>query len=231
MTTEASSVVPAARTRPKLAAVKLDTPDLALLRECFGQREVETIPVPPESFAQRLGIQKFEAVALLLNEGAEDLLRALRASPQNKHAIVYGIAKSFEGAEPFLKFSLNSLLITPLDRPAVLETVAATHRLLVRELRVYSRVHLVTIVDVAYEDQKERSTSYEVSGGGMSLNTKLQIPVGAKVDCTFGLPGGPRVTLSSVVSWVQPGRIGVRFDKSGGRDAVRDWLYGYLEDM
>lgn len=231
MSPESSSAVPAAKTRPKLAAVRIEGADLSLLRECFNQRGIETVIVPYENYSQRLSQQQFEAVALKLDDSAEGFLNALRASPLNRHAIVYGIADSLQNAQPFFKFGLNSLLVAPLDRQAVSDAVTATHRLLNRELRTFARVHLVTGVEVVAEGQRDQGTTWELSGGGMSLRSDLQVSVGQKLDLTFALPGTRAVTLAGVVSWIQPGMIGVRFDRSDSRDIVRNWLYEYLEMM
>lgn len=231
MSTESSSAVPAAKPRPKLAAVHIDGANLSLLRECFSQRGIETVIVPYDNYPQRLSQQQFDAVALKLDETAEPFLKALRSSPLNRHAIVYAIADGLEQAQPFFKHGLNALLITPLDRQALLDAVTATHRLLNRELRTYARVHLVTAVNIVCEGQRVRGTSWEISGGGMSVKTTLQAAVGQKLDLSFALPGVPPTALTGVVSWIQPGMVGVRFDKSDARDAVRNWLYEYLDMM
>lgn len=226
---ESTSAIPVAKPRPKVAAVSVDSSDLSLLREALGQRGVETIIIPPDTAAQRLTSQKFDGIAVRLNDSVEALLKSVRSSAVNKHAVLYGIADSLEHAQAFFKFGLNALLVTPLDRQVVTETVAATYRLLTGELRSYARVHLVTTVGVFCNGQSDQGTSWEVSGGGMSLRTKLPLEENQKVELAFQLPGAPTVRLSAVVSWKQPGTVGVRFDKSDARDVVRNWLYEYLE--
>lgn len=229
MSAESTSAIPVAKPRPKIAAVAIDSADLSLLKETFGQRGIETIIIPPDTAVQRLTSQKFEGVAVRLTESMETLLKGVRSSAVNKHTVLYGLADSMEHAQAFFKFGLNALLVTPLDRQMVTDTVGATYRLLTGELRSYARVHLVTTVGVFCEGQSDQGTSWEVSGGGMSLRTKLPLEENQKVELAFQLPGAPTVRLSAAVSWKQPGVVGVRFDRSDGRDIVRNWLYEYLE--
>jgi hypothetical protein len=226
---EATSSIPAAKPHPKLAAVGIDSGDLLLLRELFGQRTVETVAVPLDGFAQRLNSQKFEAVALKLDGHAEDLLKTLRASPLNKHTVIYGVIDQLDKAQAFFKYGLNALLTTPMNREEAQEVVAATHRLLSGELRLYPRVALVLPVDIVCEGKREHAICTELSAGGMSLRADAAASVGQKVDLFFALPGGKQVALSSIASWKLPGKIGVRFEKTDNREIVRNWLYDYLE--
>jgi DNA-binding response OmpR family regulator len=225
----AEPAIPTAKPRPKVAAVRVDPAGASLLREAFGKHGIETITVPFETYQQRFNAQKFDAVAVDLGPDADEFLRTVRASTLNKHAVIYGIAESPEQATSFFRHGLNALLFKPLDREAVIETVEATYRLLSGELRCYPRVALVTTVDLEYEGTRDKATSSELSGGGMSLRTKLQAPVGQRLNVAFTLPGSRTVGMTGVISWVQPGKIGIRFDRSDNRDVVRDWLYDYLE--
>lgn len=229
MATESATATAVPKSRPKLAAVRLEASDLALVRDTFGKHGVETILVPFETYAQRLNSQKFEAVAVNLDNSAEDFLKTLRSSPLNKHAVIYGLADEPEHAAAFFKYGINAVLFKPLEREAVVETVEATHRLLSGELRCYPRVALVTLVSMESDGQRDQATSWEISGGGMSLRSKLPTHPGQKVNLSFTLPGVSPIMLTGAVSWVQPGKVGVRFDRSDNRDVVRDWLYEYLE--
>lgn len=229
MSAQSTSAIPVSKPRPKIAAVGIDSSDLSLLKETFGQRGIETIIIPPDTAVQRLTSQKFEGIAIRLSDSAEALLKGVRASAVNKHVVLYGVAESMEHAQAFFKFGLNAVLVRPLDRAVVADTVGATHRLLTGELRSYARVHLVTTVGVFADGQSDQGTSWEVSGGGMSLRTKLPLVENQKVDLAFQLPGAATVRMSAVVSWRQPGMVGVRFDRSDARDIVRNWLYEYLE--
>lgn len=226
---EGTGTITVAKAHPKLAAVSIDSADLSLLRELFGQRGVETLALPFDAFAQRVNNQKFEAVALKLDGNAEQLLKSVRTSPLNKHTVVYGVIDQLDKAQPFFKYGLNALLTTPMNREETLEVVTATHRLLSGELRLYPRVALVLPVDVVFEGKREHAICTELSGGGMSLRADVAAGVGQKVDLFFALPGGKQVALSAIGSWKLPGKIGVRFEKTDNREIVRNWLYDYLE--
>ena len=217
------------KSRPKIAALRLEASELGMLRDAFGKHGIETIPVPFETYQQRLSSQKFEAVAVTLDSSADEFLKALRGSVLNKHSVIYALAQSPEQASTFFKHGINAVLFKPLDREAVAETVEATYRLLSGELRCYPRVALVTAVSIEVDGQREQATSWELSGGGMSLRARMPLHPGQKASLAFALPGSSPVLLSAAVSWVQPGKVGVRFDKSDARDKVRDWLYDYLE--
>lgn len=229
MSADSASATVVPKSHPKLAAVRLDPADLGMLRDAFGKHGIETIPVPLESYQQRVNNQKFEAVAVHLGDDADALLRTLRGSALNKHSVVYALTDSSGQAAQFYKHGINAVLFKPLEREAVAETVEATYRLLSGELRCYPRVALVTNVAIDAGGQREQATSWEISGGGMSLRTRLPVHPGQKLSLGFALPGVPPVRLTAAVSWVQPGKVGVRFDRSDSRDVVRDWLYEYLE--
>jgi CheY-like chemotaxis protein/Tfp pilus assembly protein PilZ len=224
------SASPIAKAYPKIVAASIDDPDLTVLRECFGQNGFQTAPLPSDAAADQLKREKFAAIVVNLNGHAETVIEAARSSSLNRCAIMFGVAEDEEQISSYFKHGLNAMLKKPLTRIDVIEAIGATHRLLSRELRCYARVPLITSIDVTSGNDRFSGVSSEMSAGGMALKTAMPAAVGQKVSLSFALPRLPQILLTAVVSWTQAGqRIGVRFDRSAGRDAVRSWVEEYLD--
>jgi hypothetical protein len=119
----------------------------------------------------------------------------------------------------------------PLERPATLKLVRATHMLVLHEFRRYARIPIMTEVNVVSPDgQRIVASSLEVSSGGMSLKSSEDVPSGTNVEISFSLLTLPRVNLRGVVSWRKTKSFGVRFDPADDRrQKVKTWIDTYLE--
>jgi hypothetical protein len=224
------SASPIANVYPKIVVASIDDPDLTVLRECFGQHGFQTAPLPSDAAADLLKREKCAAIVVNLSGHAETVIEAARSSPLNRRAIMFGVADDEEQISSFLKHGLNAMLKKPLTRIDVIEAITMTHRLLSHELRCYARVPLITSVEVASGNDRFSGVSSEMSAGGMALRTAMPAAIGQKVSLSFALPRMRQVLLTAAVSWTQAGqRIGVRFDRSPGRDAVRSWVEEYLD--
>jgi hypothetical protein len=120
----------------------------------------------------------------------------------------------------------------PLERPAALKLVRATHMLVLHEFRRYARIPIMTEVTVVSPDGHRLSaSSLELSSGGMSLKTSEDMPSGTSVEISFSLLTLPRVNLRGVVTWRKSKSFGVRFDPADERrQKVKEWIDGYLEN-
>jgi hypothetical protein len=202
----------------------------ALLVECFRQFGIESVAMSSNA-ADRLRREKFEACVLNLGEGAEAVMEAARSSPSNSRCVIYGIGGNAQETMRYSKYGINAMFSEPLERPAALKLVRATHLLVLHEFRRYVRVPVMTEVAVKADGNRFTASSIEISSGGMSLKSGEEVKLNSNVEISFALMMLPRVTVRGVVSWLKPKSYGVRFDMSDDRrHTIKRWIDSYLEN-
>ena len=232
-----ASLLPSASYTRKAAArtalVDVKESARALLVECFRQFGIESV-VMSSNAAERLRREKFEACVLNLGEGAgaEAVMEAARSSPSNSRCVIYGLGGNAQEAMRYSKYGINAMFSEPLERPAAVKLVRATHLLVLHEFRRYVRVPVITEVAVKSVDgTRFTASSIEISSGGMSLKSSEELTLHTNVEISFALMTLPRVTVRGVVSWRKPKSYGVRFDAADDRrHNVKKWIDSYLEN-
>jgi len=231
-----ASILPSASATRKAAArtalVEVKESTRALLVECFRQFGIESVPMSSNA-AERLRREKFEACVLNLGEGAgaEAVMEAVRSSPSNSRCVIYGLGGNAQEAMRYSKYGINAMFSEPLERPAAIKLVRATHLLVLHEFRRYVRVPVITEVAVRADGNRFTASSIEISSGGMSLKTSEELTLHTNVEISFALMTLPRVTVRGVVSWRKPKSYGVRFDAADERrHNVKKWIDSYLEN-
>jgi hypothetical protein len=215
----------------RAALVDLKESSRALLTECFRQYGIETV-VTSAGSADRLRQEKFEACVINLGPGAEAVMEAARNSPSNSRLVLYGLGGSAHEAMRYSKYGINAMFHEPLERPAALKLVRATHMLVLHEFRRYTRIPIMTEVTVVSPDNHRLSaSSLEISSGGMSLKSAEDMPAGTNLEISFSLLTLPRVSVRAVVTWRKSKSFGVRFDPADERrQKIKEWIDGYLEN-
>lgn len=214
----------------RAALVDLKESSRYLLTECFRQFGIEAV-VTSAGSAERLRQEKFEACVLNLVPGAEKVMEAARTSPSNSRLVLYGLGGSAQDAMRYSKYGINAMFQEPLERPAALKLVRATHMLVLHEFRRYTRVPIMTEVTVVSSDGRRLSaSSIELSSGGMSLKSAEDMPGGSNIEISFSLLTLPRVCVRGVVTWRKTKSFGVRFDAADERrQKIKEWIDSYLE--
>jgi hypothetical protein len=215
----------------RAALVDLKESSRALLTECFRQYGIETV-VTSAGSAERLRQEKFEACVVSLAPGAEAVMEAARTSPSNSRIVLYGLGGNAQEAMRFSKYGINAVFQEPLERPAALKLVRATHMLVLHEFRRYVRIPIMTEVTVVSPDNHRLSaSSLEISSGGMSLKSAEDMPAGTSVEVSFSLLTLARVNVRAVVTWRKTKSFGVRFDPADDRrQKIKVWIDSYLEN-
>lgn len=218
------------KTTARAALVDLKESSRYLLTECFRQFGIEAV-ITSAASAERLRQEKFEACVVKLGPGAETVMEAARTSPSNSRLVLYGLGGSAQEAMRYSKYGINAMFQEPLERPAALKLVRATHMLVLHELRRYARVPIMTEVTVVGKDGlRITASSLEVSSGGMSLKSAENVPAGTNLEISFSLLTLPRVCVRGVVSWRKTKSFGMRFDSTDERrQRIKEWIDGYLE--
>ena len=233
--TLASILPPASSTRKaaaRTALVDVKESTRTLLVECFRQFGIESVSMSSNA-AERLRREKFEACVLNLGEGAgaQAVMEAARSSPSNSRCVIYGLGGNAQEAMRYSKYGINAMFSEPLERPAAIKLVRATHLLVLHEFRRYARIPVITEVAVRADGNRFTASSIEISSGGMSLQSGEELSLHTNVEISFALVTLPRVTVRGVVSWRKPKSYGVRFDAADERrHTVKKWIDSYLEN-
>src|SRR5208283_1199695 len=214
----------------RAALVDLKESSRALLTECFRQFGIETV-VTSAGSAERLRQEKFEACVLNLGPGAEEVMEAARTSPSNSRLVLYGLGGTARDAMRYSKYGINAMFQEPLERPAALKLVRATHMLVLHEFRRYTRIPIMTEVNVVTQDGRRlAATSLEVSSGGMSVKSPEDLPAGTNVEISFSLLTLPRVNVRGAVTWRKGKSFGIHFAADDDRrQRIKEWIDAYLE--
>lgn len=215
---------------PTVALIRLDPVSTTVLHDCFAQFGIATTALTHDIEAH-LGREKYEACAIVLDDGAEPILARLRASPSNRRVLVYGIASNPREGARFGSFGINIVLKTPIDRQNVLRIIRSTHMLVMHELRQYVRIPIVVNVQMDANRQHVAVLTRDISAGGMAIHSETPLERGLPVSLTFDLPHAHNVALKGTVMWIaeQGHAAGVHFsEREPGRDAVTHWIDGYL---
>jgi CheY-like chemotaxis protein len=215
----------------RVALVELNESSRYLLNECFRQFGIETVLVA-SSASERLRQEKFEACVIKVAPGADGVMEAARTSASNRRLVLYALGGSAHEAMRYSKYGINAMFQEPLERPAALKLVRATHMLVLHEFRRYARIPIMTEVRVISPDgHRLTASSIEVSSGGMSLKSSEDMPVGNNIEISFSLLTLPRVTVRGAVTWRKGKSFGVRFDATDDRrHKVKEWIDAYLEN-
>jgi hypothetical protein len=214
----------------RAALVDLKESARFLLTECFRQFGIESV-VTSAGAADRLRQEKFEACVVNLGPGAEAVMEAARTSPSNSRLVLYGMGGSAQEAMRYSRYGINAMFQEPLERPAALKLVRATHMLVLHEFRRYARIPVMTQVTVVGSDgQRLSASSIEISSGGMSVKTAEEMRSGTSVEVSFSLLTLPRVCVKGTVNWRKSKSFGIRFDPTDERrQKIKEWIDGYLE--
>jgi hypothetical protein len=223
--------VPPRKAVARTALVDLKESSRALLVDCFRQFGIETV-VMSSNAVERMRNEKFEACVLPLGNGIEAVMESTRTSPSNSRCVIYGVGGNAQEAMRYSKYGINAMFHEPLERPAALKLVRATHMLVLHEFRRYARVPVMTEVFVVAGDSRRfTASSIEMSSGGMSLKSAEDLTKGMNVEVTFALLTLPRVRVKGAVTWRRGKSFGVRFDATDERRLrLKHWIDGYLEN-
>jgi len=215
----------------RAALVDLKEPSRALLTECFRQFGIESVSISSDA-AERMQREKFEACVVNMKGGAEPVLDAARSSRSNSRCVIYGLGGNAQEAMRYSKFGINAIFHEPLERPAALKLVRATHLLVLHEFRRYVRIPVITEVTLICNDGRRVSaSSIEMSSGGMSIKTAEDLSLGTQLEASFSLLTLPRVTVKGTVSWRKPKSMGIKFlAEDDRRRKVKVWIDSYLEN-
>ena len=226
----APSPDPALRLRYNATLAVIHAPAAAvnLLRQCFRQYRIDAQPVTPS--VEQVKTAAFDACAIRLDNEAGPYLEALRGTQLNRRCLVYGFGSTDEALR-FSQYGVNCLFEGTASADAIAREVENTYLLLIRQLRRYVRLPLVTAVKVV---TAERGTlaglTREVSAGGLSVYAIEGLAVADTAQILFGLPGLPGLEIPGAVCWRLEAQrtTGFQFRPCNDRVRLKAWIDEYL---
>jgi hypothetical protein len=215
----------------RVALVDLPAEVAQMLRQIFAQFKIKAVDCTADNLQPTK--QKYDACVLQLTDTAEPQLATIRSSPLNRNIVIYGVNTPESDFRKFSRHGINAVMNHPLERPAAIKIVRATHLLVLHEYRRYARIPVITEVGIVHNGAKVIGTSVEVSGGGMSLTTARNLKIADTVEVTLNLPQLKPITVRALVSWIDEApesQIGIRFEADDERRReVKKWVEDYLE--
>lgn len=219
------------KTLPTALLVHLEKDEVELLRTVFRQFSIETEAASGD-VAKIVNKRKFQACVLRLDDGAEAILEAVRASARNRSVPILGICSSTPQAMRYSRFGINALLRDPLERQDAIRGVRSAHLLIIHELRRYVRVPIVLeCVIELMGGGRFGGVTRDLSYGGMSVITPTRVSVDHAGEVSFKLPNGTGVKVGATVTWRHdPELVGLRFEGADDRRLkIRPWIDEYLK--
>ncbi len=218
---------PARHTVATLAGINVPAGTLEVFQNCFRNFKVPVTLLHLRS-AEDVANTPCDGCVFSLDERAPEILSALRSSPRNRNALAYGIG-TFERAAAIAHLGINAVVTAP-ESPDVSRAVEATYLLLVRQLRRYVRVPIVTPVEMetAPGSPPLKGISKDISAGGIAVVLPDGAKLAGKLIVRFVLPELEPLSLPALVCWYAADSIGMQFTGSDGQARVKHWVEQYL---
>jgi hypothetical protein len=227
---DSSSAVFSEKVLARTATVHVDEVCNAFLDDCFSHYGIQVVPLPGDGVNSLL-TQKFEACLVRLYEPeAEKILQAVRNSPSNCHAVIYGIVRNAKEAMRHAAYGINAFLNEPLDPPVVMNVLRFTQGMVMNELRRYFRIPWISACDVETQRGNAAATTVNVSSGGVCVVSPKKLARQGAARVTLSLDHESSVVVRGFVCWEREGDIyGLRFDPADlQRAKIKPWIDRYL---
>ncbi|HXZ27578.1 MAG TPA: PilZ domain-containing protein [Terriglobales bacterium] len=216
------------RYQATLAVINVARPVVEVLQQCFRQCRIDTQASSPS--VEQLQTSAFDACAIRLDAGAEAYLQALRAADGNRRCLVYGFG-SIEEALRLSEYGVNCLFEGGAGADAIAREVENTYLLLLRQLRRYVRLPLITGMKAVTPHRGTLTgVTREISGGGLSAYAVEGLAVADTAQLLLGLPGLSGLEIPAVVCWCLETQrtTGFQFRPCNDRLRLKAWIDGYL---
>lgn len=215
---------------PTVALVDLDENTVSVLRSCFKQFGVLTKQITPDELS-RLQTEPFTGAVVPIYKDSRNVAVALQNGHVKSNMVIYGVYERLEqlGTFPLL---LSGGFSLPLDRPQVIRSIRTSFQLLKKELRRHVRIPLVTHATVDSSGHGVAAITQEISAGGMSVISPVEVTTSAPIRLALTLPGEPDMSVDGVVCWARKENrvFGISFAAANNDvDRIHDWVNAYLD--
>lgn len=208
-----------------LAGIDLERGSLSAFENCFRRFKLK-VKVCYITADQKLDKTRFDGCVLRIDDRAPEILARVRSSALNRSSLAYGIGNT-EAASKVAHLGLNAM-VPSLEESEVLKAAEVTYLLLVRKLRRFVRVPIVTQVQIETPAQSITGLTRDIGAGGMALQIPPGVRVPGKVTVSFVLPGLAPITVPAFPCWYSGDAVGLQFAGSEDLKDVKDWVDRYL---
>jgi DNA-binding response OmpR family regulator len=163
-------------------------------------------------------------------EAAEQILRSARSAPCNKRAIAVAIIDGTTAVRSAFELGAHFVLYKPISSERAKASFRAARALMKRERRRNSRIAVEIPVTLIFDNGsgQHRSTTIDLSEGGIALTISKRLKVSGSIRAQFTLPGSDvAIECKAEVAWeTAAGQTGIRFVDmtQQTRDALKGWL-------
>jgi CheY-like chemotaxis protein len=219
-----------------------DEPDVLKLLESLLESlgcEVHAFSDSREAVGQ-VDHQKYDAAFLdarMPHMDGFELTRRIRSSPSNSRIPVVMLTDSQDLAtmREAVRAGITFFVGKPFDVRRLRGLLDAISGHMLAEKRHYPRLPWLTLVDCRAENKYQfKSSSVNISEGGMLLESSGGLEVGRELDLQFNLPGVPEGLnpRAKVVGREPPDRMAVQFllKSAQDQDSLRRFIQGSSED-
>ncbi len=207
-----------------LAGIEFGPGRLAVFETCFRKFKV-SVELKYLTAAE-IDSAQFDGCVLALDARAPELLRRIRDSRLSPRTLVYGIG-SPDAVIAVAHLGVNAVLPS-LAEVEVSKAVESTYLLLVRKLRRFVRVPIVTPVQVQGGADVKFGVSRDLSAGGMAVSVAAPAEMPSRVTVSFVLPSLPPLSLPALVCWRTADAVGLQFAGSEDEIRLKGWVDQYL---
>lgn len=204
----------------KLLIVEDDAASLELMSEVFSTLKAHIVPIDDGQQASVLiNQERFDGIFLDLempNMHGFELARRIRASSWNRSTPIIIVTGHDERSTMQQAFAIGAtfFLEKPVDRQRLTRLFRAVRGSLFENRRKTARVPLRTEVLCTYGTTAVHGMSWNLSQGGMQIDTDSNLKAGEVVRLTFTLPSsGERIDGIGLVAWASATRQGIQFTK------------------
>jgi DNA-binding response OmpR family regulator len=219
-------------TEMKALLVTHDPPMVDLLCELFAEMNIVVQGCADEAAASEiLSRSKLDALVLDFDNisDADPLVKGLRDSPSNKHAVLFAVATYGAAKQKAREHGTGFIFERPFASEQMRVVLRTAYAQMLRERRKYFRLTVeltVSIIRSSGEETHGKATN--LSQNGMAVLTPSLLEHGESIRINFQVPGA-QLTLSaegSVVWDDKHGKAGINFQCGTAEDQSRfaAWL-------
>jgi CheY-like chemotaxis protein len=188
------------------------------------------------SGAEILCSEKFDAVIVDCDDlqGGLDVLDGLRKSASNKTSVTFAILNGRTTTQRAFDLGAKFVLQKPISHLNAVRCFSAALGFMERERRRYFRHPIAIPALVVFgQGQELKSTTTNISDGGMAIRFRGKLPKGGISRVCFTLPDGDvAMEPKAEVAWVDgAGHAGLRFVEMprSSQQRLERWLAEHLE--
>ncbi len=217
----------------KLLVVEDHVASLELMEEVLTSLKAQVLPTNDGQHAASLiNREKFDGIFLDLempNIHGFDLARNIRQSLWNRSTPIVIVTGHDERSTMQQAFAVGAtfFLQKPVDRRRLTTLFRAVRGSMLENRRRHVRVPLRTEVLYTHDLTFAQGMSWNLSQGGILIDSTSNLKAGDEVRLSFHLPlSGKQIDGLGVVAWVSENRQGIRFTKmnSQSSSAIKDFI-------